>query len=57
MIYAIMDIGSNTVRLSVYKQVEDKAVHLFSEKEQASLRNYVKKEILQIRVSIDLLLP
>ena len=43
MIYAIMDIGSNTVRLSVYKQVEDKAVHLFSEKEQASLRNYVKK--------------
>lgn len=43
MIYAIMDIGSNTVRLSVYKQVKDKAVHLFSEKEQASLRNYVKK--------------
>ena len=43
MIYAIMDTGSNTVRLSVYKQVKDKAVHLFSEKEQASLRNYVKK--------------
>lgn len=43
MIYAIMDIGSNTVRLSVYKQNEDKAIHLFSEKEQASLRNYVKK--------------
>ena len=43
MIYAIMDIGSNTVRLSFYKQNEDKAIHLFSEKEQASLRNYVKK--------------
>lgn len=43
MIFAIMDIGSNTIRLSVYKQVVDKAVHLFSEKEQASLRNYVKK--------------
>ena len=43
MIFAIMDIGSNTIRLSVYKQVGDKAVHLFSEKEQASLRNYVKK--------------
>lgn len=42
MIYAIMDIGSNTVRLSVYKEKNGEAVNLFSEKEQVSLKNYVK---------------
>ncbi len=46
MIYAIMDIGSNTVRLSVYKEHDGKAIELFSEKEQASLRSYVKHGIL-----------
>lgn len=42
MIYAIMDIGSNTVRLSVYKEKEKEAVCLFSEKDQVSLRKFVK---------------
>lgn len=42
MIYAIMDIGSNTVRLSVYKEKDGEAVNLFSEKEQVSLKSYVK---------------
>ena len=42
MIYAIMDIGSNTVRLSVYKEKDGQAVNLFSEKEQVSLKSYVK---------------
>lgn len=42
MIYAIMDIGSNTVRLSVYKEKNGEAINLFSEKEQVSLKSYVK---------------
>lgn len=42
MIYAIMDIGSNTVRLSVYKERNGEAVILFSEKDQVSLKSYVK---------------
>lgn len=42
MIYAIMDIGSNTVRLSVYKEKGGEAVNLFSEKDQVSLKSYVK---------------
>ena len=43
MIYAIMDIGSNTVRLSVYKEKDGEAINLFSEKEQVSLKSFVKK--------------
>lgn len=42
MIYAIMDIGSNTVRLSVYKEKDSEAINLFSEKDQVSLKSYVK---------------
>ena len=42
MIYAIMDIGSNTVRLSVYKEKDGEAINLFSEKDQVSLKSYVK---------------
>lgn len=37
-----MDIGSNTVRLSVYKEKGGEAVNLFSEKDQVSLKSYVK---------------
>lgn len=37
-----MDIGSNTVRLSVYKERDGEAVSLFSEKDQVSLKSYVK---------------
>ena len=38
MIYAVIDIGSNTVRLSVYKIHGDKVTNLFNEKEHASLK-------------------
>lgn len=46
MIYAIIDIGSNTVRLSVYKIFQGKAINLFNEKEQASLKSYISKGVL-----------
>lgn len=46
MIYAVIDIGSNTVRLSVYKVHGEKVTNLFNEKEQASLKTYVKDGIL-----------
>lgn len=46
MIYAVIDIGSNTVRLSVYKIYEDYVVNLFNEKEQASLKSYVSNGVL-----------
>ena len=42
MIYAVIDIGSNTIRLSVYKEKEGKIYNLFNEKEGASLRSYIK---------------
>lgn len=42
MIYAVIDIGSNTIRLSVYKEKEGKIYNLFNEKERASLRSYIK---------------
>ena len=40
MIYSVIDSGSNTIRMSVFKVVGKEAISLFSEKEQASLRNY-----------------
>lgn len=46
MIYAVIDIGSNTVRLSVYKVHGEKVTNLFNEKEQASLKTYVKDGVL-----------
>lgn len=46
MIYAIIDIGSNTVRLSVYKIFQGKAINLFNEKEQASLKSYISSGVL-----------
>ena len=46
MIYAVIDIGSNTVRLSVYKVVGQKVTNLFNEKEQASLRSFMNDGIL-----------
>lgn len=41
MIYGVIDIGSNTIRLSVFKVIDNKIRNLFNEKEQASLRSYV----------------
>ncbi|MBM0046571.1 rod shape-determining protein [Anaerococcus sp. mt242] len=46
MIYAVIDIGSNTVRLSVYKVSGDKVTNLFNEKEQASLKTFVSDGVL-----------
>ena len=53
MIYAVIDIGSNTVRLSVYKVVGQKVSNLFNEKEQASLRSFVKDGVFRKRASKD----
>ncbi len=47
MKYAIIDLGSNTVRLSVYTVTKDKEFKLlFSEKETAGLANYVEEKAL-----------
>lgn len=42
MIYSIIDIGSNSVRMSVYRINNDNSfTRLFSEKEMAGLINYI----------------
>lgn len=41
MIKAIIDIGSNTIRLSVYKIIDNKITNLFNEKRTASLAAYI----------------
>lgn len=41
MIYAIIDIGSNTVRLSVYKTKDGIIKNLFNEKKTTSLASYI----------------
>lgn len=46
MIYGVIDIGSNTIRLSVYKISDNKVINLFNEKDQASLKSYVSDGIL-----------
>ena len=41
--YAIIDIGSNTIRLNVYQVEEDGAIHsIFQSKETAGLAGYVQ---------------
>lgn len=47
MNYAIADLGSNTIRLSVYRTGEDGGFErLFSEKEMAGLANYISGGVL-----------
>ena len=46
MIYGVIDIGSNSIRLSVFKVENGSVKNLFNEKEQASLRSYVKDGIV-----------
>lgn len=46
MIYAVIDIGSNTVRLSVYKVEGESVKNLFNEKDQVSLRSFVSEGVL-----------
>ncbi|MDD7306645.1 MAG: exopolyphosphatase [Peptoniphilaceae bacterium] len=43
MIYGVIDIGSNTIRLSVFKVVGESVNNLFNEKDQASLRSFVEE--------------
>jgi exopolyphosphatase / guanosine-5'-triphosphate,3'-diphosphate pyrophosphatase len=46
MLYGIVDIGSNTVRLNVYNCKDDDISLLFSKKENLGLIFYIKKGIL-----------
>lgn len=49
MKYAIIDLGSNTIRLSVYAVTEDKQFRLlFSEKETAGLANYIENKVMSV---------
>lgn len=43
MIHAIIDIGSNTIRMAVYKEEKKKTELLFSKKYMAGLASYVKE--------------
>lgn len=47
MNYAIIDIGSNTIRMNVYRFENQEIVTLFSKKETAGLLSYVSKKIMQ----------
>ncbi len=46
MIYAVIDIGSNTIRLSVYKIIGDEVKNLFNEKSSASLASFIEKGMM-----------
>ncbi len=47
MKHTIVDVGSNTIRLSVYRPLEDgKFELLFSEKEMAGLNNYIADGVM-----------
>ena len=47
MNYAIADLGSNTIRLSVYHTLPEGGFErLFSEKEMAGLVNYISDGVL-----------
>ena len=47
MFHAIIDLGSNTIRLSVYECEKDQVVKVFTEKEVAGLAGYISQGILQ----------
>ena len=46
MIHSVIDIGSNSIRLSVYKNVGEGVINLFNDKIMAGLGGYVKKKKL-----------
>lgn len=46
MIYAVIEIGSNTIRLSVYKVIGDEVKNLFNEKSSASLASFIEKGMM-----------
>ena len=52
--YAIIDIGSNTIRLNVYQVEEDGAIHsIFQSKETAGLAGYVQEDGSMSREGLD----
>ena len=52
--YAIIDIGSNTIRLNVYQVEEDGAIHsIFQNKETAGLAGYVREDGSMSREGLD----
>ena len=52
--YAIIDIGSNTIRLNVYQVKEDGAIHsIFQSKETAGLAGYVREDGSMSREGLD----
>ena len=46
MICAIIDVGSNTIRMSVYEAEEGRFSVLFSKKETAGLAGYINKRVM-----------
>lgn len=47
MNYAVIDIGSNTIRMNLYRFEKNEIVTLFSKKETAGLVSYIKKKVMQ----------
>lgn len=48
MNYAVIDLGSNTIRLSVYRYEENKIVTVIRQKEVAGLAGYIKDNRLEL---------
>ena len=46
MAYAVIDLGSNSIRLSVYECKDDQIYKVFSRKEVAGLAGYISKGVL-----------
>ena len=44
MRYGVIDIGSNTIRLNIYKVEKGKAALLLSRKNMAGLASFIKKQ-------------
>lgn len=51
--YGIIDIGSNTMRLSCYRVVEKKLIHIFHKKSMAGLAGYVDKKNCMTDAGVD----
>jgi len=46
MRYAIVDLGSNTIRMSIYDQIDDKINCILNQKEYIGIIEYKKNGIL-----------
>ena len=46
MLYAIVDLGSNTIRLCIYEKTKDSLKSIFEKKTMAGLVNYIKNDRL-----------